>query len=244
VEVDPTPPPEPAEPVAAPRWGLGDAAAGWFLGVLCTGLVAAIWAEASGGTELSIAGLAVAEVGLWVGLAGAPVLASRRKGSGSLAVDFGLRAERPDAATGIAIGVGCQLILVPLIYLPLQWLFGKQDVSKPAKEVIGGAHGAGAIALLAVVLVIGAPIVEELFFRGLVLRAIQRRFGSSRYADTYAVVGSAVIFGLSHFEGIQLPALIAFGVILGVLAVRNGRLGPGIWAHAAFNAVTVIILAR
>jgi uncharacterized protein len=55
-------------------------------------------------------------------------------------------------------------------------------------------------------------------------------------------VGSSVVFGLAHFEPLQLPALILFGVVLGVLAQRTGRLGPGIVAHATFNAVTVLSL--
>jgi membrane protease YdiL (CAAX protease family) len=79
--------------------------------------------------------------------------------------------------------------------------------------------------------------VEELFFRGLVQRAVARRFG--RVA---AIGASAVLFGLAHFELLQLPALILFGVVLAVLADRTGRLGPGIVAHAAFNAVTVLTL--
>ena len=38
------------------------------------------------------------------------------------------------------------------------------------------------------------------------------------------------------------PALVAFGAVLGTLAYKTGRLGPGIIAHMAFNAVTVIAL--
>ena len=59
----------------------------------------------------------------------------------------------------------------------------------------------------------------------------------------WAIAGSALVFGLSHFELYQLPALVVFGVILGVLAVRTGRLGPGIWAHGVFNLVAVIAVA-
>jgi membrane protease YdiL (CAAX protease family) len=55
-------------------------------------------------------------------------------------------------------------------------------------------------------------------------------------------VGSAILFGLAHFEALQLAALILFGLILGTLAYRTGRLGPTIVAHAAFNAVTVLTL--
>ena len=96
--------------------------------------------------------------------------------------------------------------------------------------------------MLAVVVIVGAPIVEELFFRGLVLRSLQRRFG-----DAWSVIASAGVFGLAHLStsgaALQLPALVALGLILAVLALRTGRLGPGIFAHGAFNAVTVVALA-
>ena len=64
-----------------------------------------------------------------------------------------------------------------------------------------------------------------------------------RACPTIAVLVSAVAFGLAHLEVLQLLGLTAFGVVLGVLAERWRRLGPGIFAHATFNAVTVIILA-
>jgi membrane protease YdiL (CAAX protease family) len=227
-----------------PRWGLGDVALGWLVGVLATAVVAGAWAGASGKTDLSLTALAVSETALWVGLVGAPIWASRHKGTGDLGRDFGFSVGWSDAGLGVPVGIATQLLLVPLIYLPIQWLAGNHDLSAPAKNVIEKAHGPGPLALLAVVLIVGAPIAEELFFRGLLLRALQRRFANSRHTDIWAVAGSSVAFGLAHFELLQLPALVVFGVILGILAVRYGRLGPGIWAHAAFNAVTVILLAR
>ena len=51
---------------------------------------------------------------------------------------------------------------------------------------------------------------------------------------------SALVFAVAHQELLQLPGLFAFGVVLGVMAVRFGRIGPGIAAHMAFNAVTII----
>ncbi len=84
-------------------------------------------------------------------------------------------------------------------------------------------------------LVVGAPIVEELFFRGLLLRSLL-----GRTPPPVAIVVSAVLFGLAHFEAVQFAGLAAFGVVLGVLAWRTGRLTPGIGAHAAFNAAAVI----
>ena len=226
-----------AERRAAPAWGLGDAAAGFLVGLLASGLVAGTWAAVSGSTRVTLGALAASQAGLWVGLLGAPVLASRRKGTGDLGRDFGLRARWSDTVLGVPVCVLCQLVLVPLIYLPLHDLVSRKELEAPVRRVTNRAHGVGFF-VLAVVVIVGAPVVEELFFRGLVLRSIQARFG-----DGWAVGGSAVAFGLAHFEPLQLPALVALGVVLAVLALRTGRLGPGVFAHAAFNAVTIIALA-
>ncbi|MBA2438666.1 MAG: CPBP family intramembrane metalloprotease [Acidimicrobiia bacterium] len=84
---------------------------------------------------------------------------------------------------------------------------------------------------------VAAPLFEELFYRGLWLRAVERRWGTG-----WAVVTSSLVFGLIHFQVYDLPALIGFGLVVAVLAVRTGRLGPAIWAHVAFNLTAVISL--
>jgi len=171
-------------------------------------------------------------VGLWIGLVGAPILASRRAGSGSLARDFGLWA-RPTDALCVLVGVGAQYAVVPLVTL----FASRDDIEKPVHKITDPVHGAGFVAL-ALVVVVGVPIVEELFFRGLLLRGIQRELNAPA-----AIVISAVAFGLAHYELVQLPALIVLGLVLGWLAVRTGRLGPSIWAHAAFNGLAILAVA-
>ena len=57
-----------------------------------------------------------------------------------------------------------------------------------------------------------------------------------------AMVITSVLFGISHFQALQLPALAAFGLVLSILAHRTGRLGRSIWAHVGFNATTVVLL--
>ena len=52
-----------------------------------------------------------------------------------------------------------------------------------------------------------------------------------------------MISSVTSGAALQLPALVALGLILAVLVLRTGRLGPGIFAHGAFNAVTVVALA-
>ncbi|MEJ7585109.1 MAG: type II CAAX endopeptidase family protein [Acidimicrobiales bacterium] len=223
-----------------PQWGIPDAVGGW--------LVAQVAAVFGGAVVLAVVGynsaddilsvVAVLQALLWVGLRGAPVLAGRRKGQGVVS-DFGLSFRPIDVPVGLAIGVVCQFVLVPLVSLPWLELLGKDtdDLSQPAQDLADKATDPLGVGLLVLIVVMGAPVVEELFFRGLLQRSVSRRIGA-----VGAVAITAVVFGLTHFQPLQVPALAAFGAVLGLLALRTGRLGPGIVAHLAFNAVTVIAL--
>jgi membrane protease YdiL (CAAX protease family) len=202
-------------------------------------LVALAWLGATG-HDTGVGVLLAFDAGQWAGLVGAVHLATTRKGSGSVVEDFGLRIRLSDAPLGLAVGAVSQFALVPLLYLPLRLLAPDRarELSKPAKQLFDGVHGAQ-LALLVLLVVIGAPIVEELFFRGLLLRALRRRYG-----PVPAIALSAALFGLAHFEPLQTIALAAFGAVLGWLAERSGRLGPGIFAHCAFNLATVVVLTH
>lgn len=224
-------------PEAGRRWGLGDAATGFFVALVASSLLAFGWLAVAGGSELELAGLAVAQVGLWGGFLGAPWLASRRKGSRSLARDFGLVVRARDVLVGVPVGLACQFVLVPLVYLPISRIVDTSDLDRPVRELVAKAPGWTFFALAAAV-VIGAPIIEELFYRGLMMRAFEHRFGV-----VVAVIASSAWFGATHFQPLQFPALAAFGAVLALLTVRTGRLGAAIWAHVSFNAATMIVLA-
>lgn len=219
-----------------PRWGLGDAALGLVAATVLSVVGASIWIGVQGDDRRTL-GLAVASlVGLWLGLAGAPVLAARTKGSGSVVEDFALRARPADVPLGLAVGVASQLVLVPLLYLPFKYLAPDfyDRVGEGSDEILDTASKGGLV-LLVLLLVVGAPLFEELFFRGLLLGALLRRLDR----PVLAVAVASVVFGVTHYDLAALLGLAAFGVVLGVLVVRTRRLGPAVVAHAAFNAVTV-----
>jgi membrane protease YdiL (CAAX protease family) len=98
--------------------------------------------------------------------------------------------------------------------------------------------------VLAVLVCVGSPFVEELFFRGLLLRALLGSFQElgRRLGPAVSIVVTALVFALVHFEALQFLGLAGFGVVLGILAWRTGRLGPSIVAHMAFNTVTIIAI--
>lgn len=105
----------------------------------------------------------------------------------------------------------------------------------------------GLFAVTMIAAVVGAPIVEELFFRGLVLRGFIERVPAWA-----AVGGQAVLFGLYHLipgfgsanAGLVI-VLTGYGLVLGLWARHFRRLGPSMIGHAITNSVVfVVVLLR
>ncbi len=178
----------------------------------------------------------VATIPLWIGMMIGALAISRGWGTASLRRDYGFQFARTDLV-GLPIGVALQLIMVPFVFLVMRHLgIDTKNQTDPAKQLTDKARGIGVV-ILVVLVVVGAPLVEELFFRGLLLRSIQ-----ARYSDTLALVGSALAFAAAHFQLLQFPALAIFGLVVGYAAQRTRRIGLGIFIHAGFNATTVVLL--
>ena len=144
--------------------------------------------------------------------------------------------------SGSALDCASSFVLIPIVYAVLlsSGILHKTQLdrlSDPAERISRLASGPPFL-VLCLFIGIGAPVVEELFFRGFLQPALAKRVG-----HVAAIAITAVVFGAAHFEALQFPALAAFGAVLGALAWRTGRLGPGIFAHMAFNALTLVQLA-
>jgi membrane protease YdiL (CAAX protease family) len=168
---------------------------------------------------------------LWFGLAAVPIWFAVKKGRGVVA-DLGLRMKAIDVPVGLAVGVASQLLMVPFVYWILKPLIGSNDVSAAARQLTDRATDPLSIVLVFLIVGIGAPIAEEIYFRGMAQRIFSRKIG-----PRWAILAAATFFAASHLQPLQFPALLVFGIILGVLAWRSGRLGPAIWAHLGFNVV-------
>lgn len=223
------------------RWGIGDAAAGLLLSLLLSVLVSSIALGVVGEDDfedLPLWGTALLQVPLWIALLGIPLVATGLKGRRSLRLDFGFAMRWTDVPIGLALGLGLQLA-VGLVLQLVYPLFGLDldRVGDSAEALTADATNGIGVAIVILIAAVGAPVFEELFYRGLFLRAVQRRFG-----DVVAVVLPALVFGLVHFQLFDLPALVLFGVAMGVVTLRVGRLGLAIWAHVAFNLTAVLSL--
>jgi uncharacterized protein len=226
--------------VSSRPWGVVDVLLGLGVAIVASTFVGALVLGATGEEQLDEVPMwlyALVQTSQWVGLVGVPVLVSRRRGQGP-ARDFGAVMQRRDVPIGLALGVVLQLVMVPLISWPWMQLLGRDanELDDRAKELTDRAHGVG-LFVLALVVVIGAPFVEEIFFRGLTLRAFERHLGFIG-----AAIGSSVLFAATHLDLLSFPALVVFGIVMSVLVHRSGRLGPAWWAHVGFNATTIIIL--
>ena len=235
----------PARPLMPAATRLKWAAAGWFGGFVASLATVAVVglllrSRTETGAENALADLPLGwivllSVPLWLGLMGVPLLA-RRAGL-DWRRQIGWRMRRRDVFVGIGFGLGMQLVLVPLLYWPILRVFDDLDVEKPARELVDKAHGSFDVVALVLMTIIVAPITEEVFFRGLLQGALRDRFGPVR-----AVGIASLAFAVTHFQPVQFPALALVGVVLGLLVLATGRLGPALWAHMSFNAVTVIFL--
>jgi len=173
---------------------------------------------------------------LWAALIIGPCWLATKRGRGIIA-DLGLRMKARDVPLGLAIGVACQLIMVPALYWVVFKAIGVQDVSAQARALTDRATSPVSVLLLFLIVGIGAPVAEEIYFRGMALPIFRRKLRAR-----WAIVASAAFFAATHFQPLQFPALLVFGVILGVLTVRFQRLGPALWAHVGFNIVAAITL--
>lgn len=109
-----------------------------------------------------------------------------------------------------------------------------------------GHVDAGLIVLLIVVAVIGAPILEEFVFRGLLLRTFMQR-----WSFWPAALLSSAIFAVGHtYEVSTLVGAIILALNVGIIGLVHcgvvrytGRLAPAMMSHAAVNLIAVVVLA-
>jgi len=228
-------------PSAAPRPIDAPTAAATFVGAwlaaqIVASLIVVVLHGSDRSADPSFGVTAVALAGAWTTYLVAMWLASQRAGSSSMVADYGLRF-RPVDVLGLGIGVLCSLVLIRIVYLPLEALwpatFSEARLNENAQDLVDSASGSKW--MVVAVVVVGAPLMEELFYRGLLQRSL-----ASRYSDGLVVVGVAALFALVHFRPIEIPGLFVIGLVFGFAALRTGRLGMAIMIHAGFNASGIL----
>lgn len=105
-------------------------------------------------------------------------------------------------------------------------------VSASDAEMFERMTSGGLISLLMICIV--APMVEEMLFRGVILRSFLRQ-----YDRWPAILGTALLFGLVHMNIYQCVAACITGTLMGWLYERTRSLWPSILLHASYNTAVM-----
>lgn len=218
----------------AGRWPASDAVVAFVLAFVLAGLGASLLTAMPGATEdggLRPIGAQLATVWQAIAFVGVPIALASRFGRPTFE-DFGFVAVDPRRLLGVTTGAFVAFLLFSAVWSALVGSDGSQDTLSRfgADEDVGLRVGA---ALLVIVV---APVVEEVLFRGFMYRCVRNAFG--------ALVGAltiGVIFGLIHLTDSQsaplVPLLAVLGALMCVVYERTGSLLVPIALHVVNNTV-------
>jgi membrane protease YdiL (CAAX protease family) len=202
---------------------LGVMAAIFFGATIAGALFATPLTVALGGIESEIVtfvsytaafSLAVAGGALWLW----------RKGELRLRLGVDLSAA-PMVLLGVVLLTAASIVIEPLLLLfPEKWF-----------EQLSRMIGRGGWAILTTV--VAAPVLEELFMRGLLLETLSRR-----WRLWVAVVVSAAFFGVVHINPPQAINAFVAAVVMGYIYLASGSLIAVIVIHAVNNGLSYLSL--
>ena len=247
----PAGPPVAAEPTDGPwgpgmrvPWGFWESVLVGVVGFLIGGVLAVPIIAGKQQGDLSDLQFAVSgilgELGLFLAAAGWIRLRYRRQAR-SLALDL----RRPgDAAIGFGMGLVIYGIAVfgigLVIEIVLQQVAGHQ-ISAP--DQVPSTLAGFPLVLTGFLVIVCAPIAEELLFRGMLFRSLRDRHGFWAGA-----IVSSVLFGSVHIQGWDLGSALLSSTLafvgLGLAALYEWRRNiiANMAAHAAFNVVGFVLI--
>ena len=149
--------------------------------------------------------------------------------------DLGLRSTLPMRSLGLAL-------LTLVSYGLFAGLYTFAFIGHSAQQsagVLSQVNRLGTVGTIVVVIAVSlsAPIVEEIFFRGLLFRSLRNRLPL-----VSASLAAGCLFGLVHIIGyplVTLPVKAFFGVLACLLYERTGSLLPGIAVHSFVDASAI-----
>jgi membrane protease YdiL (CAAX protease family) len=222
-----------AGPRRTHHWGLGAyllAEAVFLLSSLgISALVDALGATGAGGLALA---LAVPTV-----LAAATALLLTRLRGGGPRLDLRLLWSWRDVGLGVAFGVGGLAVTIPASVLFVA--IAGEGATSAVGEVFGGMTAPPALAvLILLIVVLLAPLCEEIVYRGLLWGGVEKLAG-----PRVAFAVSTLLFALAHFEFARTPLLLVVALPIAAARYYTGRLAAGVIAHQINNLLPGLVLA-
>ncbi len=145
------------------------------------------------------------------------------------------------AATGVAVYAFLAVLPVlyggTLVWIQLLELVGITPEHQDVVETFRDADSPLVIGGMIFLVVVLAPISEEIIFRGCLYRFLKS------YLPVWGSIAiSSILFSLMHQNSMGLLTLALLGALLCVVYERTGSLKVPILLHAVFNLNTVILI--
>jgi membrane protease YdiL (CAAX protease family) len=214
------------------NWGPLAAILGVFLALgtgVVLGIPAVIADHPKSGEDLSTWADAFIQLATAVGFLMVPMLIAARRGATSfreVLARLGVRRFKPSALKWMAAAIGAYLFFAIAYAIA---------IGEPHQEDI--ADKLGAIPVQIFLIVVAAPVSEEVCFRGMLFGGLRERW--PRIAA--ALVSATVFGGLHATTGISaVPPLIFFGFALALLYEKTGSIVPGIMLHMLNISVALL----
>lgn len=147
--------------------------------------------------------------------------------------NFSAPYSKGDLLVAIAAGVGICMFanIITSYFTVFMGIFGLKltspDISMP--------EGVAGVAVNIIRTVIVAAFVEEISLRGAVMGNLRQ------YGDRFAIMASAVVFGIMHGNLIQAPFALIAGFAMGYLSIKCGTLWVAVAIHAINNGMSILI---
>jgi membrane protease YdiL (CAAX protease family) len=174
---------------------------------------------------------------------------------GHLLVLWGLSRNREDLGFNVLgsdaryLGAGLLLQLgLAILFLPLSnLLLPEGDSAQEVSNAIAGLQTTPARLIAVLTAVVVAPVTEELTFRGVLIKVVEKR------GRRFTIIITSLVFAAFHMLGlpgaqflraaaIVVPTIFIVGVVLAWVTLRTGRLGPAIFIHSGFNLLAALVL--
>lgn len=136
----------------------------------------------------------------------------------------------------IIIGLGIAVVTDEIDRI-VEIFFPMPDAVRQAIEAALKIESNSDLIIIVVSSVIFAAIVEEMLFRGFVQTSFEHHFDTTK-----AVMSSALLFAVIHFNPWWLIQVIIIGVILGVMAWKSDSIIPPIIVHFINNSLAIVFV--
>lgn len=138
------------------------------------------------------------------------------------------------------LGLACVVLMLPLVDLS-SYLAGQPIVPEFVRDMYRTARDSNSIWLLAIAMVVAAPLAEELVFRGFLFRGL----AASRVGVLGAILITSLVWALMHvqYSPFFIMHIFLIGLLFGWLRWRSGSTTLTLILHAIVNLTSLVQVA-